>query len=224
MRARVATTCSLGGNFRNACATDSLSPRSAHVGASMSSLVVIQPGARTRRPQMIASRVRGDSPHPSTEAPRRIKPGSRAIRPPECLDEDVFGCACIPDNPQDPVKNLDLELPEERFERVLVALYEPPEEFAVQLVRHRLLPCLTRPVVERFHLISTIKSAALQFYLVGWTLASLPMFAGLATSKLAIHTIGNWIANGARMFAVVAAIVITVQKTRRVSISRRASA
>src|ERR1700674_291708 len=34
------------------------------------------PAAGTHRPQMIASRVRGYSPHPSTEAPRRVKPGS----------------------------------------------------------------------------------------------------------------------------------------------------
>src|SRR5713226_1433082 len=109
---------------------------------------------------MIASRVRGYPPHPSTEAPRRIKPGSCAIRPPECLDENIFGDARVPDNPQNPVKNLDLELPEERFERVLVALYEPPQEFAVQFVRHRLLPCLTRPLVQRFHLTFQLKSTA----------------------------------------------------------------
>src|SRR5260370_28484473 len=79
--------------------------------------------ARTHRPQMIASHVRGYPPHPSTEAPRRIKPSSCAIRPPESLDENIFGDARVPDDPQDPVKNLDLELPEQRFERVPVALY-----------------------------------------------------------------------------------------------------
>src|SRR6266852_4616088 len=117
---------------------------------------------RAHRPQMVASRVRGDAPHPSSETPRRIKAGSCAIRPPECFDENIFGGARIPDNPQDPLKNLDLELPEERFERVLIALYEPPEEFAVQFVRHRLLPCLTCPLVQRFQLISAIKSSPLQ--------------------------------------------------------------
>lgn len=64
-----------------------------------------------------------------------------SLRPPECLDKDVFGGAGIPDNPQDPVKNLNLELPERRFECVLVALNEPPEEFAIELVRPRLPPC-----------------------------------------------------------------------------------
>jgi hypothetical protein len=86
---------------------------------------------------MIARCVRGNSPHPSAEAPRWVKVGSTAIRPPECFDKNVFGAARIANNPHDPPINLSLELPKKRFKGVLIALREPFEEFAIQFVRHR---------------------------------------------------------------------------------------
>src|SRR5712692_1010320 len=99
---------------------------------------------------MIAGRVRGYSPHPSAEAPRCIKVGSTAIRPPECFDENIFGDAAISYNPHHPSINLSLELPKQRFKGVLIALHEPLEEFAIQFVRHRLPLCFTCPILERF--------------------------------------------------------------------------
>src|SRR5712692_5097184 len=99
---------------------------------------------------MIARRVRGNSPHPSAEAPRRVKAGSTAIRPPECFDENVFGDAAVSYNPHHPSINLSLELPKQRFKGVLIALHEPLEEFAIQFVRHRPSLCFTCPNLERF--------------------------------------------------------------------------
>lgn len=59
-----------------------------------------------------------------------------------------------------------------------------------------------------------------------WVPIGMHVFMNLWWEVFAVDrtAIGNWIANAARIFAVAAAIVITLQKTRRVSISRRASA
>src|SRR5260370_12360737 len=102
---------------------------------------------------MIARRVRGYSPHPSTEAPRWVKVGSTAIRAPECFDENVFSDAAISYNSHDPAINLGLEVSKKRFKGVLIALHEPLEEFAVQFVRHRPPLCFTCPILERFQVI-----------------------------------------------------------------------
>jgi len=69
---------------------------------------------------------------------------------PESLDDDIFGRAGIADNPQDPAIHFSFELPEKGFERGLVALYEPLEEVAIQLIRHGCLPSLIQPTRERF--------------------------------------------------------------------------
>jgi hypothetical protein len=52
-----------------------------------------------------------------------------------------------------PAINLGLELPEKRFKGDLIALHEPPEEFAIQLVSHRPLLCFTCTILERFQVI-----------------------------------------------------------------------
>lgn len=59
-----------------------------------------------------------------------------------------------------------------------------------------------------------------------WIPIGMHVFMNLWWEVFAVDrtAIGNWVANGARVFAVAAAIVITLQKTRRVSISRRACA
>ena len=72
------------------------------------------------------------------------------VGPPEGFDENILGRARIPDNLQDPAIHLGLELPKERFERVLITSDKALEEIVLQLVRHDRLPCLTWEFMERF--------------------------------------------------------------------------
>src|SRR5258707_13022972 len=99
---------------------------------------------------MIERHVRGDPANPRAKAPRRVEAGPAPIRAPERFNEGIFGATGVLEDPPDPAIDLDLELPEERFERVLVASYKPLEEITGKLVRHRLISRLTGPRAERF--------------------------------------------------------------------------
>src|SRR5258706_10519623 len=98
--------------------------------------------------QVIERHVRGDAPHPRAEAAGPIEPGSSAVGLPERLHDNVFSDALIADNPKFPPEDLRVKLSEERFERIPVALDEPPQNIAIQFVRHQLYLALLRGPAE----------------------------------------------------------------------------
>jgi len=80
---------------------------------------------------------------PAVRRPRltaaRVEPGAAAIRPPECLDQRILGRRPLANNAQDPPIDLVLVLPEDSLEGVAVAMHEPREQIAVDVIRHQCL-------------------------------------------------------------------------------------
>src|SRR6059036_1769881 len=104
----------------------------------------------TRGLQMIERHIRGNSPDPRAKASRRVEPGAPPICPPEGFDDDILSGTGVLEDPPDPAIDVSVELPEERFERIVVALDEPLEETTIDLVRHWCLSRLTWPGAKRF--------------------------------------------------------------------------
>ena len=91
---------------------------------------------RARRSQIIARHIGRNASDPGAEASRGVETRASSISTPECFHDDFFRRRRLAHDPQRPAVDLALELPEQRLERLAVALHEARENFAVQLVRH----------------------------------------------------------------------------------------
>ena len=92
--------------------------------------------------QLVYGGMRGQPPQPRAEAARRIEPRTAAIGAPERIDEGVISRRGIAYDAQDPAVHVTLEVPEQRLERVALAVYEALQQIAWRFVLHL---CLLLP-------------------------------------------------------------------------------
>ena len=87
--------------------------------------------------KLVQRRIGRNPPH-RAKASRCIEPRAAAIRAPEGVDQRILRRRGVAGDAENPPVHLGLELPEQRFERCLVALHESLKQFPVHGIGHRL--------------------------------------------------------------------------------------
>src|SRR5215469_8411956 len=77
---------------------------------------------------MVDRQVGSDSPCPSAEVAIRAKPVSSAVNAPKSLHGQILGNTWVTHNAHDPGVDITLKLPNQRLERIDLAMREPPEQ------------------------------------------------------------------------------------------------